>query len=128
MGSKSATSNLDSSNTNADNRIIEGNNAIMGGNVTLSNAGDGSGVFNVTTTDFGALDVASELAERSITSIDNSVAAVQEIAGDTGARLNSALNKVTDFATTQSGATSSETIKYLIIAVAVVGAAFAFKK
>jgi hypothetical protein len=123
--SRSQTKSTRSSQTLADNRVVDGDNAIIGGNITLSNTGEGSGEFNVTTTDFGALDAASELSGRALTSVDNSVEAVQTIAGDAGATISKALNKVTDFATSQQpdrlDEKSSRTLQILIVSVAVVG-------
>lgn len=121
--SRSQTKSTRSSQTLADNRVVDGDNAIVGGNITLSNTGEGSGEFNVTTTDFGALDAASELSGRALTSVDNSVEAVRTIAGDAGATISGALNKVTDFATSQQpDQSSSKTLQLLIISMGVVGA------
>lgn len=125
MGSSSKSRTVSTTNqqTLADNRVVDGDNAIIGGNITLSNTGAGSGEFNVTTTDFGALDAASELSGRALTSVDNSVAAVRTIAGDAGATISGALNKVTDFATSQQpDQSSSKTLQLLIISMGVVGA------
>ena len=127
--SRSQTKSTESSQTLADNRVVDGDNAIIGGNITLSNTGDGAGEFNVTTTDFGALDAASELSERALTSVDNSVGAVQTIAGDAGAQISKALNKVTDFATSQQpDQSSSKTLQLLIISMAVVGAVALYRR
>lgn len=127
--SRSQTKSTESSQTLADNRVVDGDNAIVGGNITLSNTGEGSGEFNVTTTDFGALDAASELSERALTSVDNSVGAVQTIAGDAGAQISKALNKVTDFATSQQpDQSSSKTLQLLIVSMAVVGAVALYRR
>lgn len=127
--SRSATRSTNSNQTLSDSRVVDGDNAIVGGNITLSNTGEGSGEFNVTTTDFGALDAASELSGRALTSVDNSVQAVQTIAGDAGATLSGALNKVTDFAKSQQpDQKSSRTLQLLIISVAVVGAVALYRR
>lgn len=131
MGSKSSsrTTSTTANQTLADNRVVEGDNAIIGGNITLSNTGSGSGQFNVTTTDFGALDAASELSGRALTSVDNSVKAVQTIAGDAGATISQALNRVTDFATSQQpDEKSSKTLQLIIVSVAVVGAVAIYRR
>lgn len=132
--SKNYTSSVETSQTQVDNRIVDGDGANIGGNVTLSNTGAGSGTFNVTTTDYGALDAASELAGdaldfgdnisgRAFTSVNNSVEAVRTIAGDAGATISGALNKVTDFATSQQpDQSSSRTLQLLIVSMGVVGA------
>lgn len=127
-GSKSSsTTNIDENNlTTADNRLIEGDGANIGGNVAVGEAGDG---LTITTTDFGALDAASELADRSFTSVDNSVQAVRTIAGDAGAAISGALNKVTDYATSQQpDDKSSKTLQLLIISMAVVGAVALYRR
>jgi hypothetical protein len=126
--SRSKTSSTESSQTLADNRVVDGDNAIIGGNITLSNTGSGSGQFNVTTTDFGALDAASELSGRALTSVDNSVAAVRTIAGDAGATISGALAKVTDFAASQQpDQKEAKTLQLIVIAVAVVGVVYVYR-
>lgn len=126
--SRSQTKSTESSQTLADNRVVDGDGAIIGGNITLSNTGEGSGEFNVTTTDFGALDAASELSGRALTSVDNSVEAVRTIAGDAGATISGALNKVTDFATSQQpDQKEAKTLQLIVIAVAVVGAVYVYQ-
>lgn len=126
--SRSQTKSTESSQTLADNRVVDGDGAIIGGNITLSNTGEGSGEFNVTTTDFGALDAASELSGRALTSVDNSVEAVRTIAGDAGATISGALNKVTDFATSQQpDQKEAKTLQLIVIAVAVVGAVYVYR-
>ena len=126
--SRSNTSSTESSQTLADNRVVDGDNAIIGGNITLSNTGSGSGQFNVTTTDFGALDAASELSGRALTSVDNSVEAVRTIAGDAGATISGALAKVTDFAASQQpNQKEAKTLQLIVIAVAVVGAVYVYR-
>ncbi|WP_199453497.1 hypothetical protein [Marinobacter sp. bablab_jr008] len=133
--SRSKTSSTESSQTLADNRVVDGDNAIIGGNITLSNTGSGSGQFNVTTTDFGALDAASEIAgqsfkfsDRALTSVDNSVEAVRTIAGDAGATISGALAKVTDFAASQQpDQKEAKTLQLIVIAVAVVGAVYVYR-
>ncbi len=126
--SRSKTSSTESSQTLADNRVVDGDNAIIGGNITLSNTGSGSGQFNVTTTDFGALDAASELSGRALTSVDNSVEAVRTIAGDAGATISGALAKVTDFAASQQpDQKEAKTLQLIVIAVAVVGVVYVYR-
>lgn len=126
--SRSQTKRTESDQTLADNRVVDGDGAIIGGNITLSNTGEGSGEFNVTTTDFGALDAASELSGRALTSVDNSVEAVRTIAGDAGATISGALNKVTDFATSQQpDQKEAKTLQLIVIAVAVVGAVYVYR-
>lgn len=130
MGSKSssATRTNDVTQNLADNRVVEGDGAIIGGNITLSNTGEGAGTFNVTTTDFGALDAASEAVGAAFTQTQNSVNAVREIAGSAGASISAALNKVSDFATqTDPNASNSQTTKYVVIAVAVVAGLYAMR-
>ena len=127
-GSKSSsTTNIDENNlTAADNRLIEGDGANIGGNISVGEAGDN---LNITTTDFGALDAASELANRSFTSVDNSVSAVRTMAGDAGATIGKALNKVSDFATSQQpDQKSSKTLQLLIVSMAVVGAVALYRR
>ena len=127
--SRSQTKSTESSQTLADNRVVDGDGAIIGGNITLSNTGEGSGEFNVTTTDFGALDAASELSGRALTSVDNSVEAVRTIAGDAGATISGALSDVTKFATSQQpDQSSSKTLQLLIMSMAVVGAVALYRR
>lgn len=126
--SRSSTSSTEIANNTADNRVVESANNVAG-NVTLSNAGRGAaGTFNVTTTDFGALDIAEDIAQSSLVQVQNSVEAVQTIAGDAGTRINDALKKVADFATSATGSDQNKTIQILIIAAAVVGAFMVYKK
>jgi hypothetical protein len=133
MGSKSSSAsvNTDVTQNLADNRVIDGGgagNTNVGGNITISQTGNGRGEYNITTTDFGALDTASEAIDRSFASAENSISAVQTIAGDAGATISAALNKVTDFATTQTAPEGGQTTQYIVLALAVVGIAFAMRK
>jgi hypothetical protein len=133
MGSKSSSAsvNTDVTQNLADNRVIDGGgagNTNVGGNITISQTGDGRGEYNITTTDFGALDAASEAIDRSFTSAENSIAAVQTVAGDAGATISAALNKVTDFATQQTAPEGSNTMQFIVLGVVAVGLAFAMRK
>lgn len=127
-GSSSRTTSVtnDFTQNAVDNRIIEAGSSV-GGNVSIGAGGDIEGL-SITTTDFGALDTASEAIDRSLISVDNSVDAVQTIAGDVGSRLNDALSKVTDFATAATGTDQNKTVQYFIMAAAVVGAIWAYKR
>jgi hypothetical protein len=131
-GSKSkSTTNIDENNlTSVDNRLVEADTANVGGNVSVGEAGSN---LNITTTDFGALDAASELARESLnygeTVTRNSVDAVRIMAGDAGASINSALSKVTKFATSQQpDQKASSTLQLLIISVAIVGAVALYRR
>tara|TARA_R110000772_G_scaffold264301_2_gene384778 strand:+ start:3301 stop:3702 length:402 start_codon:yes stop_codon:yes gene_type:complete len=126
-GSKSSTSDnsVEVVQNVADNRVIESGN--IGGNQSIS-IGGSSDNLTVTTTDFGALDAATEFVDRSLTSVDNALGAVNTMAGDAGSTIGAALEKVSDFATTQTGGTSSKTIIYLIAAVSVVAVALVMRK
>lgn len=127
-GSKSSTTNLNEefNLSNVDNRIIEGGGA-AGGNVTIGVGGNSDNLY-VTTTDFGALDAASEAIDRSFVSVDNAVSAVQTMATDAGVTVGNALKKVSDFATAQTGQDENKTVQYLILAVGAVGLIWAFRR
>jgi len=134
-GSKSKTSSTnitkDFTTSNVDNRIAEGD---IGGNINLTisdinaNAGNtaagsggGGGVYtNITTSDFGALDAASELADRAFSFSENAAASLS-------ASSTSAINKAIGVAQSATQDEGARTQQLIIIAVAGVGLAFVMR-
>ncbi len=110
MGSRSSTSSTnttqDFTTNNVDNRVAQGD-GLIGGNINLNAHDSTVGNVNITTTDLGALDAASKLAERSL--------------GTSEVLIDSAL----DVAAKAAEDDSSETLKYLVIGLTVVGVAIA---
>ncbi len=116
MGSDSRThsenTTQDFTTNNVDNRVADGD-AMIGGNVNLNAQDSSVGNVSITTTDLGALDTASDIAVESLN-------AAKGIANES---LNIAGKAAED--------DSSETLKFLVIGLSVVGLAFAvfvFKK
>lgn len=63
--SQTTTNTVSSTVNTVDNRIVEGDNARVGGNVTV-NPGDNSGTLNISTTDQGAVQAGLDLALESL--------------------------------------------------------------
>ncbi len=80
----SETTAIDTTTNTVDNRAVQGNNATIGGNVTV-NSGEASQV-SIQTTDLGAisrgLDIALESIQGIQTSTANSTAALQSVTSD----------------------------------------------
>jgi len=102
----SSNTTQDFTTNNVDNRIAEGD-AMIGGNVNLNAQDSSVGNVQITTTDHGALDVASDL-------VSNSLNTAELIAGDALEVANKAAED-----------DSSETLKYLVVGLTIVGLAFA---
>lgn len=89
MGGRSRTSSSNSSTTNnttnevvfsnVDNRVVEGDNAIIGGNTTLNSAGNISGV-RIVQTDHGAISRGVGLAASSLDLAEAAVLGSNELA------------------------------------------------
>ncbi len=121
-GSKSSSKKYirETNVNNVDNRVTEADVANIGGNVSIS-AGDNLSAVSVTTTDFGAIDKAGELAqsafESSAGSVATAVGALKATAGDAV--------KVAESAARDE---SARTMQFLILGVALVGIAFVIRK
>lgn len=138
MGSSSKTSSTnttrESTINNVDNRLTEGGGSI-GGNVTLNlselnlKGGEGSTLggaggggnldIGITTTDFGALDAASRIADQSIAGISNAQSAIS-------AASTSAINAVKSIADNTTRDEGASTTRVLIIGAVVVGVSIVF--
>lgn len=120
LSSKSSTENIDKSTTvtSVDNRVTEADTAFVGGNQTVT-ASDVAGSVNVTTTDFGALDAASELADKSIQLTQTTTQKAQEFAGDVFGDALSGVKSIADkavsVAKTASQDEGARTTQLLII-------------
>jgi len=110
--SQTTTNTTQSTINTVDNRAIQGDNAIVGGNVTL-NTGEASQV-SVTSTDLGAIKGGLDLAFESIRHIQEATAgsnaAVKSVASDSIAQAYGLANEARQSET--SGAINSLT-KYL---------------
>jgi hypothetical protein len=112
--SSETSSDIDETNTNnVDNRVTEGENNNIGGNITIA-AGQNLSEVNVTTTDFGALDTAQSISmkafETSSSAFSSSQDAIKTIAGN-------ALDVAQDLTTDNT----AKTLQYGIIAAALIG-------
>jgi hypothetical protein len=112
--SSKTSSDIDETNTNnVDNRVTEGENNNIGGNITIAAGQDLSGV-NITSTDFGALDTAQAISmkafETSSSAFSSSQDAIKTIAGN-------ALDVAQDLTTDNT----AKTLQYGIIAAALIG-------
>lgn len=77
--SSSSSTNSTETDSNVDNRVVDADFASVGGNVSLSSDGAVSDV-SITTTDFGAIERAAGVAEMSIASNADAVAALKAAA------------------------------------------------
>ena len=70
--SKSTTSTTvdEQNNSNVDNRVTEGENVNIGGNISI-NAGENLSSVSVTTTDFGAVDAGADIAISAVSASKN---------------------------------------------------------
>jgi hypothetical protein len=145
-GSKSRTQSSnttkDFTTNNVDNRVGEGD---IGGNInltisditatagdTLAGAGGGGGVnTTITTSDFGALDTASDLADRAFQFSENAASAFSESSKSSIEKaIESSASTVGRALGIAEGATQDEsarTQQLVIIAVAGVGLAFVLR-
>jgi hypothetical protein len=141
VGSKSSTSSTNTTQdfvtNNVDNRVSDGD---IGGNINVNlsdistnqesglSAGVGSVNLAITTSDFGALDAASEIS-------DNAFAFSSQAANQLGAVTASAIDKANKFGDAALGLASeatrdeaARTTQLLIIAGALVVGAFVIRK
>lgn len=131
--SSSRTTNNDATTNNVDNRLAE--NGDIGGNIsvnlsnvsansdsgTASLGGSGGGVTtNITTSDFGALDAASELSDRAFSFAESAVGSSAQTSAD-------AISKAVEVAKTATNDESARTQQLIILAVGGVGLAFALR-
>jgi len=116
-GSSSRTTSTnttqDFTTNNVDNRIAEGD-AKIGGNVNLNAQDSSVGNVSITTTDHGALDTASDLAEIGLNAASSAFESASMVANDALEVANKAAED-----------DSSETLKYLVVGLTIVGLAFA---
>lgn len=85
--SRSSSSNQTTTNnttnevtfSNVDNRVIDGDGNIVGGNNTINAAGD---VSDVTLTDFGAIAGALGFAESSMDTVEKALAGIENISSE----------------------------------------------
>lgn len=122
MGSRSSTRSSNQTQeiitNNNDNRVAE--NGSIGGNVNvnladISSTGEGSGIdFDITSTDFGAIEKAATIAEMSIASNSDALAALKGAASSA----ISAAESVAANATRDEGAKT--------VQIAVIGGAIVF--
>jgi len=114
--SSSSTKNYseETSTNNVDNRVTDGNSGNIGGNISIT-AGAGVNDVNISRTDYGALDTASDIADRAFdmsqSAFTSSQQSIKEIAGD-------AVDVARDITTDNT----AKTIQYGIIAAAIVAA------
>ena len=146
MGSRSSTASTNSTSetttNNVDNRVAEGD-ASIGGNINLNfsdistdqGAALGAGIGGggaasgmpggsvntvITTSDFGALDAASELADRAFSFSDN---AVQQLGAVTSSAVSTASESAKNAVENITRDESARTTQIMIVAATVVGVA-----
>lgn len=104
MGSSSSTSSTNISeetNINTVDNRVGGDDANLAGNITINASDSDAGNISITTTDLGALDAASEIADRSLQlssdafgaalssnqqAVDDAIDVAKEASTDEGAR------------------------------------------
>jgi hypothetical protein len=114
--SSSTSSVTDEKNfQNVDNRVTEGEQVNIGGNVSLSSGGEIKDV-TVTTTDFGAIDTASDIASQAF-----------EMSSKSNAIASSIAQKALSFTNTSNQDEVSKNVRYLILAGVVLGGILLFR-
>jgi hypothetical protein len=114
--SSSSSSEINENNfNNVDNRVSEGERVNVGGNVSLSTGGSISGV-TVTTTDFGALDTANDIASQAF-----------QMSGKSNALASTIANRALDFTNTSNQDDFSKTLRYLIFGGVILGAILIYR-
>jgi len=130
--SSSSTSNYsDEKNYNTlDNRVIDADTANVGGNVSI-NAGAGVSGVTVTTTDFGAIDTAGDIAEQSFSFSGSTVtSALDSVNKTVSGALSSVSSSASQAISAAKDATQGEgakTIQIAIAGAAIVAAVFIFR-
>lgn len=140
MGSKSssATSSTnitkDTTTNNVDNRVAEGD-AKIGGNINLNlsdittsagseGAGNGGGVnVGITTSDFGALDTASQISDSAFEFAGSSARQLSESVGASLSTAKDAVSKAVNVAQSVAQDEGARTQQILIVGAVVVGVA-----
>lgn len=79
--STTVTSTTTSNTNNVDNRIVDGDNARIGGNVNV-NTGDSSAPINISTTDQGAVQAGLDLALEALGFAGSTQAGIKSVASD----------------------------------------------
>jgi len=123
--SSKKTTNIRSQDVNnVDNRVTDADVANIGGNVSVT-AGNNLSEVNVTTTDFGAIDSALDVAETSFSDSLNAITA--SVGASVGALRETAKDSV---AVAESAARdeSARTMQFVVLGVIVIGTAFALRK
>lgn len=143
MGSKSSSSTSsvnttkDTTINNVDNRVAEGD-ASIGGNINVNFSdiqtegaalgGGGGVVANISTSDFGALDTASDIADNAFNFSNQALAQLgSSVSGAVGALRQTAGDAV-EVAEAASRDESARTMQFVVLGVIVVGTAFALRK
>jgi hypothetical protein len=115
----SSTTNVDEqNNTSVDNRVTDADNAFVGGNVSVA-AGDEGGDINISTTDFGALDTASQIA-------DSAFSFSSQASSDLTSGLNTAVSAVKGIADNATKDEAARTQQFLILGAVVIAGVYAF--
>lgn len=78
---QTSTTNVSSTVNTVDNRIVDGDNARIGGNVTV-NPGENVGGINISTTDQGAIQAGLDIALESLGFAASSQAGIKSVASD----------------------------------------------
>ncbi len=134
--SKNTTNVRETNVDNSDNRLVEADRAIVGGNINITQGdnnsrgglgGDGGGNISITTTDFGALDTASNIADGAFELSNNSLNRVGESVSSAVGALRNVAKDAVDVAKSASQDESARTMQFVILGLTVAGVAFFFR-
>lgn len=144
MGSKSrsstASTNItkDTTINNVDNRVAEGDASIGGNiNVNFSDLKTGNGasvgnggdiVANISTSDFGALDAASDIADDAFEFSNQTLSQAGSTVSGAVSALRQTARDAVDVAESAARDESARTMQFVVLGVIVVGVAFALRK
>lgn len=124
--SKARTTTNETVANNVDNRVTEGDKVSVGGNVALTSGGPVDNV-SISTTDFGALDVAEEITSGALDLVFNTSQRASDIASSALDVAESASSDSLNVAKTIGADQNAETVKTLVIVAGVVALAFVLK-
>lgn len=123
--SQTSTQTETSTVNTVDNRIVDGNDARIGGNVSVNSGDNHSGTINVSTTDQGAVQAGLDLALESLGFASSTQAGIKSVAADS---ISQAYDLAQEARQSETSGAINKFAKYAAI-IAVIGiVAYAFTR
>lgn len=124
---KQQTTNREQVLQNVDNRVTEGDGAVIGGNLTVGQ-GDGGGDISIMQTDLGALDTAENVVNRGFESQDKTLSSFSGVVGSAVSAAQSLGASALQTAQNVTRDETGKTIQYALIVGAAVALAYVLSK